>query len=218
MPASWRKLWGCAPGRSSGHFGVPRDPGGEGQAWVTHVDDDEPRKQTGIRYFPETDTFLVPSYSGGGREVPGKDFLQIYPGGDAGDLRRRRLDELKTTGRIANRETDRWGNPWPADRYVLISEPWGHHHHHNSHYYHHPPHGKRNNKSHHSVGHRQNRGKGPRSDVYSVELPYIPEEPEVERAPLLLTQYPHWGGSSGPGHRKSSKSSSRAPSQRLSRR
>jgi hypothetical protein len=173
---------------------------------VTRVDPDDPRKKTGIRYYPETDTFVMPPCRGDGgiymdaREIPGRGFLRRCPGGDAANLRRRRLDELRTTGRIANRETDRWGNPWSADRYNTSGHSHGQH-----------PHTS-------SAGHHGIRGTRRRGDAYSVELPGIPEESEAGQTPLLLTQYPHWHEPSRHGSsRHSNRASSRHPSLAASR-
>ena len=88
----------------------PRQPRHE--AWVSRIDRDDPRWQTGTLYYPETDSFEF----GDGRVLSGSEFLRRYPGGNAGRLRQERLEELRTTGRIENRSRDRWGNPWPADR------------------------------------------------------------------------------------------------------
>lgn len=193
------------PRYNHGEPEIRREVGG-GQAWVTRVDPDDPRKKTGIRYYPETDTFVMPPRRNDGgiymeaREIPGTEFLRRYTGGDAANLRRRRLDELRTTGRIANRETDRWGNPWPADRY----DASGHSHDQN-------PHAS-------YAGQNGTRGPRRRSDAYSVELPGIPEESEAGRAPLLLTQYPHWHEPNRPGSsRHSNRASSRHPSRVASR-
>lgn len=205
-----RNYWNRDPRHSHGEHDIPRGSGG-GQAWVTHVDPDDPRKKTGIRYYPETDTFVMPPRRGDGgsyidaREVPGKDFLRRYPGGDAANLRRHRLDELRTTGTIANRETDRWGNPWPADRYNASANSPGQH-----------PHTS-------FTGQHGTRGTRRRSDAYSVELLGIPEESEAGQAPLLLTQYPYWHepsrhGSSRHTNRASSRHPSRAASRQSSRR
>ena len=96
-----------------------REVSGGGQAWVSSVDRDDPRRQTGIRYFPETDSFRIPPGKRAGPfvgpdEVRGKDFVRMFPQGNVADLRRRRLEEYMSTGRIANRSsgTDRFGNPW----------------------------------------------------------------------------------------------------------
>ena len=220
MPSLWRRLWGYAPGRSSGHFGMPRETGGAG-AWTAYVDDDDPEARTGIKFYPETDTFVVPSRRGrASQEMPGREFLRRYPGGDAGTMRRRRLDELRTTGRIAMRENDRWGNAWPADR-TIASRRSGSRRSHNS-------------TSHHHIEHRSSQGPSSRrdsssrrirdrGDAFSVELPDIPEEYEAVRAPLLLTQYPHWPapsryGSSRHSDKKSSGHPNRAASRHSSRR
>ena len=212
MPSLLRKSWGRAPGRSSGNFGVPREPGG-GEAWVTRVHGDDPRMQTGIRYYPETDTFVMPPGRGRGgsyvssREIPGKEFLERYPGGDAANLRSRRLDELRTTGRLEGRATDRYGNPWPADRNHETRQGGSHH-----------SGQSRHGSGHQFVEHGRTGGTRSRSDAYSVELPDIPEESDAERAPLLLAEHPHWGGSSRHSSRMSNRHSSRAPSRRSSRR
>lgn len=43
------------------------------EAWVTRVDKHDPRMQTGIRYFPETDTFSIPpKRNRGGTYEPAK--------------------------------------------------------------------------------------------------------------------------------------------------
>ena len=88
----------------------------QGQAWVSRVDSDDPRLLTGIRYFPETDTFAVPQGKRAGPfmgpcEVPGKEFIRRYPEGNAADLRRRRLDEYRATGRMKGRKRDRFVHP-----------------------------------------------------------------------------------------------------------
>ena len=224
MPSLWRKLWGCAPGSSSGHFSMQRETGDAG-AWTAYVDDDDPEARTGIKFYPETDTFVVPSRRGrASQEIPGRVFLRRYPGGDAGMMRTRRLDELRMTGRIAMRDTDRWGNPWPADR-VVSSRRSGSRHSHDS---------RHSSTSHHHSEHRSSQGPPSRrdgssrrtenrGDAISVELPGIPEESEAGQAPLLLTQYPYWHepsrhGSSRQSNRASSSHPSRVGSRQSSRR
>ena len=174
----------------SRHYEEPRDPNRH-QAWVTRVNSDDPRMCTGIRYYPETDIFVMPAKRGregtyeGPREIPGREFLQRYPGGNAADLRRRRLDELRSTGKLESRQRDRFGNPWPADRYDQSSMRAG----------------------------QDSSGSSRRahpSNAYSVSLPDIPEDFEPERAPLFLAQGPHWGNSSRHPSRHSGRRSSHA--------
>lgn len=203
---------------------MPRETGGAG-AWTAYVDDEDPESRTAIKFYPETDTFAVPSRRGrASQEIPGKEFLRSYPGGDAGIMRRRRLDELRTTGRIAMRKTDRWGNPWPADR-VVSSRRSGSRH---------PQYSKHSGTSYHHSECRSSQGPpsrrdgssretGNRGDAFSVELPGIPEESEAGQAPLLLTQYPYWHelsrhGSSRHSNRASSRHPSRVASRQSSRR
>lgn len=215
----WRKLWGCAPGSSSGHFGMPTGTAGGG-ARTAYVDDDDPEARTGIKYYPETDTFVVPSRGGWASQgIPGREFLHRYPGGDAGIMRERRLDELRATGRIAMRNTDRWGDPWPADRVVSSRRPG----------FRHPYDSRHSSTSHHYSEHRSSRGppsrrdsssrrNGNRGNAFSVELPGVPEESEAGQGPLLLTQYPHWHEPSRHGpSRQSNRASSKHPSRAGSR-
>ena len=98
----------------------------------------------------------------------------MYPNGNARDIRRRRLDELRTTGRIRARVTDRFGDPWPADR----QRP-----------------SRRGRDGGRGGGRESRRG----SVQYEVEYPDGPEgeeEEEIELGPLLLTEEPHWDDSS----------------------
>ena len=96
-----------------------RDSSGNGESWVTRVDSDDPRLKTGIRYFPETDSFRIPRGKRAGpfvgpEEVPGRLFVRMFPEGNTADLRRRRLEEYRSTGRVENRGAgvDRFGRPW----------------------------------------------------------------------------------------------------------
>ena len=95
----------------------------------------------------------------------------MYPNGNAGRIRRRRLDELRMTGRIRVRATDRFGDPWPADR----QRP------------------SRRGRDGGQGGRRESRAG---SVDYEVEFPDGPEEEEIELGQLLLTEEPHWDGSS----------------------
>ena len=113
--------------RSSTHRGMTshsrREEARDIQAWVSRVDSDDPRVRTGIRYFAETDTFSIPPGKRAGPfvgpcEVDGREFVHTFPQGNTADLRRRKLAEYMTTGRIANRGSgaDRFGNPWVGVR------------------------------------------------------------------------------------------------------
>lgn len=96
----------------------------------------------------------------------------MYSNGNAGRIRRRRLDELRTTGRIRARGRDRFGNPWPADQ-------------------------QRSSRHGRHRGHGGRRERKPESVQYEVEYAdEAEEEEEIALGPLLLTQEPHWDGSS----------------------
>ena len=118
---------GSSSRRSSTHQGITSRSGSEepwgDQSWVSRVDSDDPRLRTGIRYFPETDSFRIPQGKRAGPfvgpcEVPGKVLIERFPEGNTADLRRRRLEEYRSTGRIENRGTgrDRFGNLWVGAR------------------------------------------------------------------------------------------------------
>ena len=156
----------CAHLRLSHHF-QPSGP----HAFLTRVDAGDPRTKIGVRYHPETDSFAIPSGKQAGPhigpcEVPGRDFVRSYPNPEIVDLRRRRLDELRMTGRLEVRPKDRWGNKWPADQRL---ERHG-----GSLYLENRYSGVRHSDSRHGRSHR---GHVP----YEVEYPDIPEEEEAPR-------------------------------------
>lgn len=88
------------------------------RSWVVSVPPGDPQLQSGTRYYPETDSFVMPPQEVGDRleEISAREFLELHPGTSVAKLRRHRLNELRTTGKIEGRETDRYGKPWPADR------------------------------------------------------------------------------------------------------
>lgn len=73
-------------------------------------------------WFAETDTIYVPAILGGPADIPisreGMIYITPIPKcvfvdrGEFWGLRRKRLEELRLTGRLASRDKDRWGRPW----------------------------------------------------------------------------------------------------------
>lgn len=78
-------------------------------------------------YFPETDTHYVPAGRGGPFEVlatgaESLKWLKPYPE-QYWVFRSSALRELKQTGRLHWRETDRWGVPWEESRWNEDARP-----------------------------------------------------------------------------------------------
>lgn len=73
-------------------------------------------------WFAETDTIYVPAILGGPADIPVSREGMIYTAhipkclfldlGNFWGLRRKSLEELRLTGRLASRDEDRWGRPW----------------------------------------------------------------------------------------------------------
>lgn len=73
-------------------------------------------------WFAETDTIYVPAILGGPADIPvsreGMIYTSPFPKllfldlGKFWGLRKKRLEELRLTGRLASRDKDRWGRPW----------------------------------------------------------------------------------------------------------
>lgn len=96
---------------------VPGRRGYEGELWLDHGNDSSGRShREGIKYYPETDSFYVPRSKGGPYDVPAHEWRRHYGVGDFWEQRERQMIELRTTGRISGRETDRYGEPWRGHR------------------------------------------------------------------------------------------------------
>lgn len=86
-------------------------------------------------WFAETDTIYVPPSRGGPADIPisregmryiipsQEDQLPFPSLGKFWETRRKALEELKMTGRLTNRDTDRWGRPWSEHHAGLGKEP-----------------------------------------------------------------------------------------------
>ena len=86
-------------------------------------------------WFAETDTMYVPASMGGPADIPMsregmKYFIPIEEYkiplmslGKFWEIRKKTLEELRTTGKLADRDVDRWGRPWGEIHAFLGKEP-----------------------------------------------------------------------------------------------
>ncbi|KAL9040522.1 MAG: hypothetical protein Q9214_004452 [Letrouitia sp. 1 TL-2023] len=108
-------------GRNSRRLPVPGDPNYEGSLEVRRVgrSSADPRA---TKYYPETDSFHVPRANGGPYDIPAREAMKDYGNGAFWGYRREKLNELRITGRVRGRPTDRWGECWPTDQEEMLHE------------------------------------------------------------------------------------------------
>ena len=86
-------------GRRSPNLPIPGARGYEGSLGVRRVESSraDPRA---VKYYPETDSFHIPSANGGPYDIPARDVMKDYGEGDFWSYREQKIKELAMTGRI----------------------------------------------------------------------------------------------------------------------